>query len=206
MPFIDNNFKITAPIQAKRILMTTADESPIYQEMESLAHFLKNQEQHILCVDGDLGNGLKENDALNKVLQDKGAIPKAVQKTHHLAVLGGKSNQTLAQSSDSFKMQFLADLQLYEEQFDHVIVAIGSHNTQLQELWLKWTNTTFLFFKNENLSLERTANFLTKYSHKINGLIGISKNLHETRLAWMRLRKIIPETPDLILDIKKIAL
>ena len=36
MPFIDNNFKITNAIRAKKILITTADYSPIYQETEKL--------------------------------------------------------------------------------------------------------------------------------------------------------------------------
>ncbi len=206
MPFIDNNFKITAPIQSKRILMTTADQSPIYQETEKLARFLQHQEQRILCVDGDLGNGVAENPYLNQVLQDKGAITKAIKKIKQLSILGGKSELSLAQQPQWFQQQLLSDLQFYEENFSRIIVAIGSQNIQLQKLWLSWADKTFLFFQNENIFLEKTAEFISKYKEKINGLIGVDSNPHETRLAWMRLKKIIPETPDLIVDITKIAL
>ena len=206
MPFIDNDFKITTPIQAKKILMTAADQSPIYQETEKLAHFFKNQEQRILCVDGDLGNGNTPNPYLNKILQDRGAIAKAIKKIHHLAVLGGKADLSLAEQPNWFQQQFLSDLQLYAQNYDRIIVAIGSQNTQLQNLWLSWADKTFLFFQNENLYLEKTADFLSQHAKKIGGLIGVNPNTHETRLAWMRLKKIVPETPDLVLDIKKIAL
>ena len=189
MPFIDNNFKITNPIQSKKILMTTADQSPIYQETEKLAKFLKNQEQRILCVDGDLGNGIAPNPYLNKILQDKGAIAKAIKKIHHLAVLGGKSELSLAGQPDWFQKQFLSDLQLYAENYDRIMVAIGSQNIQLQNQWLSWVDKTFLFFQNENLYLEKTAEFLFSHPNQVFGLIGVSQNLHETRLAWMRLKK-----------------
>ena len=206
MPFIDNNFKITNSIQAKRILMTTADQSPIYQETEKLARFLQNQEQRILCVDGDLGNGIAENPNLTQVLQDKGAIPKAIKKIRHLSILGGKAEQSLAQTPNYFQQQFLSDLQIYEEHFHRIIVAIGSQNTDLQNLWLSWVDKTFLFFQNENIFLEKTAEFLIQHPKQVYGLIGISPNPHESRLAWMRLKQIVPQTPDLILDITKIAL
>ena len=103
-------------------------------------------------------------------------------------------------------MQFFSDLQIYEEHFDRVIIAISSQNFHLQQLWLDWTDRTFLFFKNDNLSLEKTVNFLINHAHRVHGLIGTDKNPHETRLAWMRIKKIVPDAPDLILDIKKIAL
>ena len=153
MPFIDNNFKIISPLEAKRILITTADQSPIYQETEKLAKFLQNQDQRILCIDGDLGNGVTENPYLDQVLQDKGAIPKAIKKIRHLAILGGKSNLSLAQKPLWFQQQFLSDLQVYEEHYNRMIVAIGSQYTQLQNLWLNWADKTFLFFQNENIFL-----------------------------------------------------
>lgn len=206
MPFIDNNFKIISPLEAKRILITTADQSPIYQETEKLAKFLQNQDQRILCIDGDLGNGVTENPYLDQVLQDKGAIPKAIKKIRHLAILGGKSNLSLAQKPLWFQQQFLSDLQVYEEHYNRMIVAIGSQYTQLQNLWLNWADKTFLFFQNENIFLEKTVEFLINHPNCVYGLIGINTNPHETRLAWMRIKKIVPETPDLILDIKKIAL
>lgn len=206
MPFIDNNFKISTPIQAKRILMTAADDSPVYKAAENLARFLQHQNQNILLIDGDLGNGANENPNLSQVLRDKGAITKAIRKIQNVAVLGGKSDYSLAQTSPCFQLQFLSDLQLYEEHFNRTITAIGPQNVQLQNLWLEWADKTILFFKNNNIFLEKTAEFLSLYKNKISGLIGIDTNLHETRLAWMRIKEIVPETPDLILDIKKIAL
>ena len=206
MPFIDNNFKITTPIQAKKILMTAADDSPVYKAAENLARFLQNQNQNILLIDGDLGNGTNENPNLTQVLRDKGAIPKAIRKVQSLAVLGGKADYSLAQTSACFQSQFLSDLQLYEEHFNRTITAIGPQNVQLQNLWLEWADKTILFFKNNNIFLEKTAEFLSTHKNQISGLIGVDSNSHETRLAWMRLKKIVPETPDLILDIKKIAL
>ena len=206
MPFIDNNFKITTPIRAKRTLITTADEAPVYRTTESLAQFLQSQNQRILLIDGDLGNGSADNPELTKVLHDKAAIPKAVKHINQMAVLSGKADCSLAQNPESFKMQFFSDLQIYEEHFDRVIIAISSQNFHLQQLWLDWTDRTFLFFKNDNLSLEKTVNFLINHAHQVHGLIGTDKNPHETRLAWMRIKKIVPDAPDLILDIKKIAL
>ncbi len=206
MPFVNNDFKIIPRLQSKKILMTTVDQSPVYQETEKLAFFLQHQEQRILCIDGDLGNGVTSNPDLDQVLQDKGAIPKAIKKMHRLAVLGGKANYSLAQTPDWFKLQFISDLQVYEEHYDRMIVAISSQNFQLQNIWLNWADKTFLFFQSENLFLEKTASFLSQYPDKIFGLIGTDKNPHKTQLAWMRLKKIVPSTPDLILDIKKIAL
>ncbi len=206
MPFIDNDFKITPPIRSKRILLTTADEAPIYKATESLAIFLQSHQQRTLLIDGDLGNGTVENPELSQILHDKGGLPKAIKRINHLSILSGKADTSLAQNSESFKMQFFSDLQIYEELFDRVIIAISSQNIHLQQLWLDWTDKTFLYFKNDNLSLEKTVNFLTNHTHQIHGLIGTDKNHHETRLAWMRLKKIVPDAPDLILDLKKIAL
>ena len=206
MPFIDNDFKITTSIQVRRILMTTADDSLVYKAAENLAYFLQNQGQSILLVDGDLGNGPNENKPLTKVLDDKAAIAKDVKKMRHLAILGGKSEISLAQNSDVFKKQFLSDLQLYEENYDRTITAIESKNIDLQNLWLTWADKTFLFFQNESLSMEKTAEFLSTHPNQICGLIGTNPNPHETRLAWMRLKEVIPDTPELVLDIKKIAL
>ena len=206
MPFIDNNFKITNAIRAKKILITTADYSPIYQETEKLARFLQGQNERILCIDGDLGNGIKENPNLSQVLRDKGAISKAVKTIHRLSVLGGKADVSFVQRPYWFWVQFLSDLQLYEEHYDRMIVALGYKYVELQDLWLKWADRTFLFFRNDNLKLEKTAEFLSTHKNQIYGLIGANPNRHETRLAWMRLKKIEPTTPDLILDITKIAL
>ena len=206
MPFIDNDFKISPSIQAKRILITTADESPVYRRTENLAQFLQSQNQRILLIDGDLGNGSVENPNLTNVLHDKAAIPKAIKKINQLSVLSGKADCSLAQNPDSFKMQFFSDLQIYEEHFDRVIIAISSQNFHLQQLWLDWTDKTFLFFQNNNLCVEKTVNFLINHAHQVHGLIGTDENPHETRLAWMRIKKIVPDAPNLILDIKKIAL
>lgn len=206
MPFIDNDFKITPQIQAKRILITTADEAPVYKATEALAHFLQQQNQHTLLIDGDLGNGSIDNPALTQVLTDKGAMPKAIKKIDNLSILSGKADRTLAQNPDSFKMQFFSDLQIYEEHFERIIIAISSQNAHLQKLWLDWTDKTFLFFKNDNLSLEKTVDFLINHAQQIHGLVGTDEDPHETRLAWMRIKKIVPDAPDLILDIKKIAL
>lgn len=206
MPFIDNDFKITPLIQTKRILLTTADEAPVYKATENLAKFLQSQQQRTLLIDGDLGNGTADNPELSQVLHDNAALPKAVKHINQLSVLSGKADTSLAQNSQSFKMQFFSDLQIYEELFDRVIIAISSQNTHLQQLWLDWTDKTFLYFKNDNLSMEKTVNFLINHTHQIHGLIGSDKNPHETRLAWIRLKQIVPDAPDLILDIQKIAL
>ena len=70
---------------------------------------------------------------------------------------------------------------------------------------MKETENIYLLFNTKNLFLNRTASWLKENENRAKGLIGIGKNDQEILLAYQRLKEILEDVPELVLDIKKIA-
>ena len=206
MPFI-NNSPQTENLSFKNILYLSVDHSDIHSQTVEIAKNYLTQNLNPLWIDGNLG--FSDNDKiytpLDKMLNDKAAISKAIRKINHLSILSGKATHPLVTLPLNFQQQFISDLSLLSGNFDKMFVSLSSSDTQLQELWLSWADKTYLFFKTENLFLEKTAQFLSDYVSQIDALISLNPNPHTSRLAWLRLKKMIPDLPELILDITKAA-
>ena len=71
--------------------------------------------------------------------------------------------------------------------------------------WMQHAENIYLLFNAKNLLLGRTLNWLQENAEKAKGLIGIGKNEQDILLGYMRLKEILGNVAELILDIKKIA-
>lgn len=204
MPFINAPLQNTNAFY-KNVLFLSVDGGDTWTSALSLCQFIKSQKLLPLLVDGDLGVSLKEKIDLHldKVLMDKAALSKAIHYTKQIPVLSGRATHPLSTKPKSFQRQFLSDLIILSGNFDKTIVSLSLENTNLQELWLSWAEKKFLFFQTNNLFLEKTAQFLLDYPNQIDGLISLNNNPHLSRLAWLRLKKITPDLPELISDIKQ---
>ncbi len=189
----------------KNFLFLSVDGANILPMSFSVCQFLKENGYTTLLIDGNLGVSTQDeiDTDLDKVLSDKAAISKAIHTTKGVSYLSGKASHPFATKSKNYQNQFLADLNTLSGNFDKIFAALSSESSNLQELWLSWAEKKYLFFQTENLFLEKTAEFLHNYPNQIDGLISLNKNPHLSRLAWIRLKKIIPDLPELIIDIKQ---
>ena len=206
MPFINIPLQNTNTLY-KNILFMSVDGSDTWSSAFSLCQYIKNQNHLPLLVDGNIGVSLKEKIDLHldKVLMDKAALSKAIHYIKQIPILSGKAIHPLSVKPKSFQQQFISDLIILSGNFDKTIVSLSSENISLQELWLSWAEKKFLFFQTSNLFLEKTAQFLFDYPNQIDGLISVDNNPHLSRLAWLRLKKMFPDLPELISDIKQTA-
>ena len=209
MPFIDPNFlpKESQPIS--RLLITSADDSNVIYTALELAKILEKKENTVLWVDGNLGEQSPsedfKNQNLERVLSGQLPLTEAIQKIENVSVLAGITHPFLAELSDMQQYRFLQDLKKVYPNFDKVILSVDGKNPVLQKKWMNEAENTYLLFNTKNLLLNRTLAWLKENDHHVNGLIGIGKNDQEVLLAYMRLKEVLGDIPELILDIKKIA-
>lgn len=205
MPFIQSFSQKTKAI--KSILFLSVDKQKIHAKTAEFARSQLQNLGNILWIDANLGGSEydKMYIPLDKVLHDKGALPKAIRHSKQLSILSGRSSKPLSLCSEIQQKQFLLDLTTLSENYTQIIVSAETIQPNLQNLWLDWAQKKFLLFSCENLALEKTADFLKENAHKIDGLICLDSNENKAYLTWVRLQKIIPNIPKLILDITKTA-
>ena len=209
MPFIDPNFLSEETQPVSHLLITSADDSNVIDTSLELAKILAQQGNSVLWVDGNLGKKSPSDDFknpdLNRVLTGQLPLTEAIQKVGNISILAGITHPFLAELSDINQYRFLQDLRKVYLNFDKVVLSVDGKNPVLQKKWMNEAESTYLLFNTKNLLLNRTLAWLEENNHRTNGIIGIGKNEQEVLLAYMRLKKILGEIPDLILDIKKIA-
>lgn len=209
MPFIEQAYLIdeTEPIQ--RLLITCADDSNIEPISFELAKFFQKQGQSVLWIAGNLGEKtdttLPENIDLNRVLSGQVPATQVLQEKEGVFVLTGKADCFLAELSEEMQYQFLQNLKNLYPNFDKVVFAVDGKNLSLQKKWMNEAQEVYFVFHSKNLFLNRTSAWLKENAHLVKGLIGLGKNDQEVLLAYQRLKEILEEVPELILDIKKIA-
>lgn len=209
MPFIDADFLLDERESVRQILITSADDSDVVKTSFELAKILNEKGADTLWVDGNLGEqqpvGCPENPPLEKVIQGQSPLTHAIQQIDGISILTGKSEHFFAEISEIQQYQFLKDLHRIYSLFDKIILSVDGKNPALQKKWMNEAEEIYLLFNSKNLLLNRTLNWLHENAHKTKGLIGIGSNHQSVLLAYMRLREILGELPELILDIKKIA-
>ena len=209
MPFIDPNFLFHESQPVQRLLITCADDSDVIKTSFELAKVFQKNGEKILWVDGNLGEHLpasfSDNINLEKVILGQLPLTQAIQQIENISVLTGISKHFLAEVSERQQFQFLQDLRDIYPNFDKIILAVDGKNPTLQKKWMDEAERIYLLFNTKNLFLGRTSAWLQENQKKAVGLIGIGKNDQEVLLAYMRLKEIVSEVPELILDIKKIA-
>ena len=209
MPFIDPAFLLNEHNSLSRLLITSADDSDVIKTSFELAKVFYETEKSILWIDGNLGErlpvGFSGNPDLEKVLSHQLPLTYGIQKHKEISVLTGNSEHFLAELSETTQYQFLQDLRNIYPYFRKIIIAVDGKNPTLQKKWMKEVESAYLLFSCKNLFLGRTAAWLDENKHLVKGLIGIGKNDQEVLLAYQRLKEILGEIPELILDIKKIA-
>ena len=209
MPFIDTNFLLNDTQPMERLLITCADDSDVMKTSFELAKILAQQGNSVLWVDGNLGErpfeNFPENPNLEKVIMGKLPLTEAIFQAENVYILSGKSEHFLAELPPASQYQFLQDLEDTYPNFDKVILSVDGKNPVLQKKWIEETENIYLLFSTKNLLLNRTLVWLKENMLKTKGLIGIGKNDQEILLTYMRLKNLLGEIPELILDIKKIA-
>ena len=209
MPFIDADFLPEQTPPAERLLVTSADDSDVVKASFELAQILAQQGDSVLWVDGNLGEKAfgnePDNPSLEKVIMGQLPLTEVIYKKENVFVLAGLAKQCLAGLSVSRQYQFLQDLKNIYPNFDKVILSVDGKNPALQQKWIQQTDNVYLLFNTKNLLLNRTLAWLKENLQKTKGLIGIGKNEQEVLLTYIRLKNILGDIPELILDIKKIA-
>ena len=174
-----------------------------------MAKVFYETENSILWIDGNLGErlpvGFPENPDLEKVILGKLPLTYGIQKYKNISILTGNTKRFLAELPETNQYQFLQDLRSIYPYFRKIIIAVDGKNPTLQKKWMKEVESAYLLFNCKNLFLGRTAAWLSENKHLVKGLIGIGKNDQEVLLAYQRLKEVLGEIPELILDIKKIA-
>ena len=207
MPFIDPDYLLDETPKTQKILITCADDSNVTKVSFELAKMFHQMGNSVLWINGNLGENTLPNipnsTELEAVFCGKLPLTHAIQNIEGLSVLTGISKHFLAELSETNQYQFLQDFKKLYPNFDKVVFTVDGKNPILQKKWIEETENTYLLFSTKNLFLNRTANWLNE--NKADGLIGIGKNDQEILLAYMRLKEILGEVPELILDIKKIA-
>ena len=209
MPFIDPDFLFNETQPAERLLFTCADDSDVRKISFEVAKILEQKGNSVFWVDGNLGEknskNNSENPSLERVILGQLPLTEAIYKKENVFVLTGESEHSLAELSEHKQYQFLQDLKNIYPNFDKVILSVDGKNPELQKKWVEETADIYLLFSTKNLLLNRTLAWLKENKNKAKGLIGIGKNDQEVLLAYLRLKEILGEIPELILDIKKIA-
>ena len=209
MPFIDPDFLFNETQPAERLLFTCADDSDVRKISFEVAKILEKKGNSVFWVDGNLGEKSSKNNSenpnLERVILGQLPLTEAIYKTENIFVLTGEAEHSLAELSESKQYQFLQDLKNIYPNFDKVILSVDGKNPELQKKWVEETADIYLLFSTKNLLLNRTLAWLKENKNKAKGLIGIGKNDQEVLLAYLRLKEILGEIPELILDIKKIA-
>ena len=209
MPFLDSNFLMDEKSSFSRLLITSADDSDVVTISFELAKLLNKNGNAVLWIDGNLGerNALNtfDNSDLREILSGQLPPTQAIQQIENIFVLTGKSESFLAEQSDIKQCQFLQGLRNLYPNYDKVILSVDGKNPALQQKWMNEAENIYLLFNTKNLLLNRTLAWLKENPLKAKGLIGIGKNDQEVLLSYMRLKEILGDIPELILDIKKIA-
>ncbi len=209
MPFLDSNFLMDEKSSFSRLLITSADDSDVVTISFELAKLLNKNGNAVLWIDGNLGerNALTtfDNSDLREILSGQLPPTQAIQQIENIFVLTGKSESFLAEQSDIKQCQFLQGLRNLYPNYDKVILSVDGKNPALQQKWMNEAENIYLLFNTKNLLLSRTLAWLKENPLKAKGLIGIGKNDQEVLLSYMRLKEILGDIPELILDIKKIA-
>lgn len=209
MPFIDPDFLLDEKKVISKVLITCADDSDVLKYSFELAKFWCTKGNSVLWVDGNLGEPHKENiqpnPDLEKVLRGVLPLTHILQEAEGVSVLSGYADICLAELDEIKQYQFLQDLNEIYSNFDKVILCVDGKNLNLQKKWMEVADNVYLLFNAKNLLLGRTLNWLGENPSKAKGLIGIGKNDQAVLLAHMRLKEILGDIPELILDIKKIA-
>ena len=209
MPFIDPSLLLEENNPIQRLLITCADDSNVIDISFELAKIFRDQNQSVLWIDGNLGESTPDffqtSSDLKRVLSGELPLTQALQTQDKISILAGKSDVFLAELPKHQQYQFLNDLQKLYLNFDKVIFSVNGKNSSLQKKWMKEAQEIYLVFNAKNLFLNRTLTWLKENRTKVKGLIGLGKNDQAVLLAYMRLKEILDEIPELILDIKKIA-
>ena len=209
MPFIDSDFLLDEKKEISRVLITCADDSNVIKNSFELAKVWHAKGCHVLWIDGNLGeslpDGMVAHPDLEKVLLGQLPLTQVLQEVEGISVLTGLSEHFFAELSEIKQYQFLQDLNKIYPNFDKVILSVDGKNPILQKKWMGQAESIYLLFHAKNLLLGRTLTWLQENPLKASGLIGIGKNEQAVLLAYMRLKEILGNVPELILDIKKIA-
>ena len=209
MSFIDPDFLLDEKTPIQRILMTSADDCDVARISFEFAKLLAQKGGSVLWIDGNLGEKLPEgmpaHPDLEKVLLGQLPLTQILQEVQGISVLTGASEHFLAELNEIKQYQFLQDLGRIYPNFDRVVLSVDGKNPALQKKWMEQAESIYLLFNTKNLLLGRTLNWLQENPSKAKGLIGIGKNDQAVLLSYMRLKGILGEVPELILDIKKIA-
>ena len=209
MPFIDPAFLLNEDKVFSRLLITSADDSDVVKTSFELAKVFYETDDSILWIDGNLGErlptGFPENPDLEKVISGQLPLTYAIKKHKNISVITGNTQHFLAELPETGQYQFLQDLRSIYPYFRKIIIAVDGKNPTLQKKWMKEVESAYLLFTCKNLFLGRTATWLDENKHLVKGLIGIGKNDQEVLLTYQRLKEILEEIPELVLDIKKIA-
>ena len=137
--------------------------------------------------------------------EDYSVVRVPLQQVEGISVLTGHAKHFLAECTEIVQQQFILGLKILYPNFDKVILAVKGNNPVLQRKWIKAAENVYLLFHAKNLLLGRTLDFLKENGTHTNGLIGVGKNDQDVLLAYARLKEILGNIPELILDIKKIA-
>lgn len=209
MPFIDPALLLNEDKNISRLLITSADDSDVVKTSFELAKAFYEKENSILWIDGNLGERLPadfpENPDLEKVISFQLPLTYGIKIYQNISVITGNTKHFLSELPEQKQFQFLQDLRNVYPYFKKNIIAVDGKNPTLQKKWMKEVESAYLLFNCKNLFLGRTATWLNENRHLVKGLIGIGKNDQEVLLAYQRLKEILDEIPELILDIKKIA-
>ena len=127
----------------------------------------------------------------------QGLSQEVIDKTYRQAFL--------AELDEIAQYQFLQDLTRLYPNYDKVILTVDGKNSVLQKKWMQHAENIYLLFHAKNLFFGRTASWLQEYPGKANGLIGVGRNEQEVLLAYIRLKELLGDVPELIFDIQKIA-
>ncbi len=207
MPFIDPEYLLNEKISTQRILITGADDSDVVSISFQVAKSLKQMKTSVLWIDGNLGERGKSesSDTTQKVLKGQLPATEILQEKEEISVLEEKADYFLGELPVQKQYQFLQDLKELYPNYDKVVIAVDGKNPELQKKWMEQAENIYLVFNAKNLLMNRTLAWLKENKNKTKGLIGLGKNNQEVLLAYMRLKNILGNIPELILDIKKIA-
>ena len=209
MPFIDSDFLLSEKETIQTLLITSADDSDVIHSSFELAKIFHQKGNTVLWVDGNLGESSPENftnsQNLERVILGQLPITEAIQEVEGISVLTGHAKIFLAERTEIEQQQFILNLKILYPNFDKVILTVKGNNPILQKEWIDAAENVYLLFRTKNLLLGRTLNWLKENGKHTKGLIGIGKNDQEILLTYMRLKEILGNVPELILDIKKIA-
>ena len=207
MPFITPDLLFHETSSFRHLLITSADDCDVIKTSFELAKLLYKGGESVLWIDGNLGENqpfqMAEDPNLEAVLSEQLPVTQIIQQIEGVSVISGIAKHFLGEQTNIKQQQFLQDLRLLYPNYDKVVLAVNGKNPELQKKWMAETENIYLMFNAKNILLNRTLAWLKENTAK--GLIGIGRNDQDVLLSYMRLKEVLGEVPELILDIKKIA-